>query len=558
MFFILFGFFFNIILISSTNLLVPHQKYNKYYNEEYFPELSAPLSYSDISLNNSYVYRWFDPINITVNTTNFPYANYTVMQISFTNGSVGNYDMVSVGNNKSSYIYKPGLYAPKGVQNVSFLIYNEIGTLLNDHTTYDNFTIDVNCLVSFNSFEYYIGDTLYAELIVNNFNSSDDTETYVFQWDLTIVDSMDEATQNNLLALKSNVSQFILLIDNETFQQVNTIYYLKVNMTDKNYGKKAAAYFPFNIKNSNPIITSTIELSPDEIFRTEQGTVSINVTDIETAGENLTVTLSIQDSEGINLPQDVLVYEGGNSFSEEFTIPLFRPIGRYRVIVTAMDEHGGIDSKESFLTVKNNSPEINGYTINGKSMNQSISILYGRNLVFSFNVSDVEGVEYVTVALIDENNVWFNMTRAYEGEDTEITIRTIELITGIWFVYIYVIDSDGAITSLIDDYNMAPQGIRIIPDVLSTYLPLIIFFIGLVIGILAGIGSMYRYFKSKFVESQAVTPKKKKIPSKKPITKKKVKAKLIKEELEKEEIEELKPEEQEKEGIPKRKIKRKL
>ncbi|GAH33212.1 unnamed protein product, partial [marine sediment metagenome] len=48
--------------------------------------------------------------------------------------------------------------------------------------------------------------------MVNNFTSN--FIDYGFQWDLTIVDSMDEATQNNLLDLKSNVNQFTLPIDN--------------------------------------------------------------------------------------------------------------------------------------------------------------------------------------------------------------------------------------------------------------------------------------------------------------------------------------------------------
>ena len=552
-FFILFGLFFNILLISLNNTQVPYQKYNKYDNEEYLPEIADALAYSDIDQNATDVYRWFDSINFTVDTTKFLDANYTIMQISFTNGSVKNYDMVSVGNNESFYEYKPRYNAPLGVHNVSFLIYNEIGQLLNDHTRYTNFTIYTNCIASFNSSEYSIGDTLYAELMVINYS------TYEFQWDITVVDSMNELTQNNLLNLESNISQFILPIDNETFSQVNKVYYLKVNMSEISITKKAAAYFPITIRNSNPIIISDINLSPAEVFRTDESIISLNATDIETAPENLTVTMYVQDSEGEDVLEEVIEYESGNSFSDRFTIQWNSPIGKYRVNVTVRDEDGGLSSKVTFLVVKNNAPEIHSYAINGKSMNQSISIPYGRNLIFSFNVSDVEGVAYVKVALLDENNEWYNITRAYKGEDTEISIRTIELITGTWFVYIYVIDSDGTVTSLIDDYNMAPQGIRIIPDVLSIYLPWIVFFLGLGIGILAGVGSIYKYFKSKFVESQVVPPKKKEIPSKKPIAKKKVKPKQIKKEIEEKEIEELKPEkEEEKEGVPKRKIKRKL
>lgn len=558
--FILLALVFNILLTPLNHKQVSNQKYNNYDEEESLPKIAAALTYSDIFQNATDVYRWFESINFTVDTTNFPNANYTIMQISFFNGSIRNYDMASVGNNKSFYEYKPGYYAPLGFQNVSFLIYNQTGTLLNDQTTYTNFTIHTNCLAIFKkegivSYEYFIGDILYAELLIDN-NFTSNSVTYELQWDITVVDSRNETTQNNLINLGSNSSQFTLPIINETFRQVNKEYYIKVNMSDINTGKKVAAYFPFYVRNSNPLITSIIDLSPSEVFRSDDCTISVNATDIESLPENLTVLMNLQDSEGKNvLVNNILEHDSGHSYSDLFTLPSNRPIGSYKVIVIARDEHGGESSKETFLTVKNNLPEIHSYTINGMTMDQSISVQYGVNLVFSFNVSDVEGVSYVKLALIDEKNDWYNITSVYNGVNTEIVIRTIELITGTWYVYVYVIDSDGAVTSLTKDYNLAPQGIRIIPDILSNFMPWIGFFFGLGIGILVGIGSIYKYFKSK---AQATPPSKKEILTKKKPIKKKAKAKLIKEEPEKKEIEEIEPPKEEKEEFPKRKIKRKL
>jgi len=523
------------------------------------PKLSLALDYSDIERNDTYLYRLFESVNFTVNASKFSDVDHVRLEISFKNGPIESYDMIPIGSGDNYYyIYKPGYGAPLGLHNVSFLIYNISDTLLNDHTTYTNFSIDTNCGATFiPKPEYYIGDTLSADLFLSNFSSSSKDYDFV-DWDIVVVDSVNETTQNNLLDLGSNIKQVTFLIDNETFPEVNKIYYLKVNMTELNRGSVRVAYFPFNIINSNPVITSIIDISPNEVFRTDDFVVSINASDIESASENLTTYLLIQDSQGNDVLEEPIGYRSKSRFSDTFTIPYYSPIGNYRVNVTVIDEHGGLSSKITFLTVKNNAPKIHSYKINGQSMNQSISVQYGRDLVFSFNVSDIEGVAYIKVALIDENNEWFNITRTYEGEDTKITIRTIELITGMWFVYIYVIDSDGAVTSLIDDYNMAPQGIRVIPDVLSNYLPWIVFFFGLTIGLLAGTGILYRYFKSKFVESQAPPPKKKEALPKKPLTKKKVKAKQIKEEEEILKKEELEAEEGEKEGVPKRKIKRKL
>ncbi len=557
--FILCGFCLNSILISLNDFQTIN--YDKNEIEGFLdPKLATTaLKYSDIIQNATTIYRLFESINFTVDTSSdFHDADHITMEIQFSNNSVRNYDMDNVSINEFYYEYIPEFNAPLNLQNVSFYIYNDTDTLLNNHTTYTNFTIQTNCMANFDSSEYYIGDTLNAELIVNNF-TSDDSNTYNFQWDLTIVDSMDEVTQNNLLDLKSNVNQFTLLIDNETFQQVNKIYYLKVNMTDVGYGKKAAAYFPFNIKNTNPIISSEIDLSPGEILRTEECLVSVNVTDIETAANELTITVDVQDSEGQDVIEKILGHGGDNLFTIGFSITPDKPIGTYSVTITATDNDNGFDSKVAYLDVKNNFPEIISYKINGLSMNQSISVLYGRDLVFSFNVSDTEGVSYVKVALLNEDNEWFNNTREYKGEATEITIRTQDLIGGIWYIYIYVIDTDGAVTSLIDDYDMAPQGIRIVTDVLSNYIPWILFIGGLSIGALVGIGIIYTYFKSKFRGIKPVSAEKKTIKPKKPIIKKKVKPKIVDEESKKKETDEVKHEEtEEKEGLPKRKIKRKL
>jgi len=91
----------------------------------------------------------------------------------------------------------------------------------------------------------------------------------------------------------------------------------------------------------------------------------------------------------------------------------------------------------------------------------------------------------------------------------------------VWYIYVFVIDDDGSITGLGSDYNMAPQAITIIPDVLSALLPWIALIIGLVVGIVAGVGAGYYRVKSKFLESQAISTKKKVPTQKKQIPKKK-------------------------------------
>ena len=515
--------------------------------------LPSPLPYSAISQNRTSIYRMFESINFTIDTSSYSGANYSIMQVIFTNGSLINYTLNPVGNNKFHYDFKPTYNAPLGFQNVSFLIYNTSDVLLNTHTTYTNFTIKTNIMVNFNQNEYFIGDTFSADLALNDFGA------YQFQWNITVVDSFNEITQGNLLNLQNNIFYISFDIDNNTFQQINKIYYLKVNVSDKITGKLRAAYFPFRIGNSNPLINSTIKLTPEDVFRTDECEISLNVTDLETLSENLNLVMYLYDSEGELTLQVPIPYISDNLFSDTFNVPYYKPTGKYRINITATDENGGSTSKITTLTVKNNLPEIHSYLINGRSMNQSISIAYGKNLVFTFNVSDVEGVSFVKVALLDENDEWYNITNTYNGVNTEITIRSVDLITGSWIVYLYVYDSDGSIISLTDDYSQAPQEIRIIEDIISNYIPWISLFIGLCIGILIGIGSIFKYAKSKFSGSTVSPPKKHQTPSKKALKKKVVKPKEISVDSDEEAIIESESEkEQVKESVTKRKIKRKL
>lgn len=548
--FIVFNTFLGVTLIPFNES--PISEIGEGDNEKipYNPKIAngLPLPYYAINRNASIIYRLFESVNFTIDTFGFN-ADHAIMQIDFSNGSTVNYSMQFVSSNEYSYEFKPGYDAPLGFQNVSFLIYNITDTLLNTHTTYTNFTIMTNYMASNIRSEYYVGDDLNPNFLVTNCS----------RWNLTIVNSTIESEQHNITNFEYNSIQFIYPITNETFYNfLGQTFYIKLNMTDTDFGIKGAAYFPFTILNTNPVIDIlSISFSPEEPYREEECDITLNVTDTEDLPENLDLSMSIEDPQGNFLPTILLDHDTNITFSGNFSIPAGKPAGKYRIEFTAEDKFSGTDSYSVFLTVKNNKPEIHSYEINGRSEDQGLSILYGKNLIFSFNVSDVEEVAYVKVALIDENDEWYNITREYIGIDTEITIRTIDLITGVWDVYIYVVDSDGAITSLIDDYDKAPRSITIIPDALSDYLPWIIFFLGLILGMLISVGLAYRHFKSKAIGSKPVTPTKKETSSKKPSIKKKEKEKQTKELIEEKETEE-KTSEKEEESVPKRKIKRKL
>ncbi len=505
------------------------------------------LDYSSVYQNVTTVYRLFESIQFDINASKFVNPNYTVMQIHYSNNKVEDFNMNFVSGTNFTYIYTPRYYDPLGFQNVSFSIYNISDSLLSSTAPITNFTITTNYLLLLNSTEYSRGETLYAELIVN-----DEPQPYDFDWNVTIVDSDNETLQNNIFDVGNNLMQFSFELD-DIFNYTNDFYYVKINITDASRNTNASAYFPFKVLNSLPeILVPSITFSKDPIKRAEDCILNLNVTDDDTytLPENLTVSMTIQTSIGELGAPMYLTNNYNWTFTTTFSIDITKPVGRYQVHIEAEDQYGGKDNTTVDIFVENNPPEIQGYFVNGLTMNQSVSVNYGEDLIFTFDVSDVENtIDYLTVSLLDAENHWYNITQKYE-DGLKITVRTEELITGVWYAYVSVTDVDGATTYLNSDYGLAPQEINIIPDLITPVLPWIAFSIGVLIGVLAGVGILYKKFKTKFVETKEVPSKKPSKAAKSAPSKKKV----VKEEAKKVEAEET-------DEVPKetqRKIKRKL
>ncbi|NVM16288.1 MAG: hypothetical protein HWN80_01125 [Candidatus Lokiarchaeota archaeon] len=540
----------------ENNFAIDTEQESALYNFQYINNLKSSdngdsLDYSSIHQNETTAYRLFESIKFDINASKFTNPDYAIMQIRYSNNDVGNFNMVNVtGNDNFTYTYTPRYYDPIGFQNVCFLIYNTDNDLLSSSIPITNFTITSNYLLLLNSTEYNKNDTLYAELIVNN-----EPQPYDFNWNVTIVDSDNETLQRNLFDVGNNIMQFSFELD-DMFNYTNDFYYIKINMTDSSGIPNAAAYYPFRVLNSLPeIIIPSISFSESPLKRAEDCTIRLNVSDsdIYTLPENLTVDMTIQTSTGVLEDPIELTNHNNWTFSTTFSIDIAKPVGIYQVHVEVEDQYGGKDNTTVFLLVENNPPEIYGYFVNGFNIDQSVSVNYGENLIFSFNVSDVENtIEYITVSLLDAENNWYNISRVYLP-GMKITIRTEELITGVWYVYLSVTDVDGATTFLNTDYDLAPQEINIIPDLLTPVLPWIGFIIGLLIGVLAGVGILYKKFKTRYIETKETPSKKPSKPSKpsKPTLSKK---QVVKEETEKVEAKERKEISKE----PQRKIKRKL
>jgi len=511
------------------------------------------FDYSDIYQNTTTVYRLFESIKFTINASKFTNPNYSIMQIKYFNSDVEefNMDYVSGTDTNFTYTYTPRYYDHTGFSNVSFLVYNITNGLLSSTIPITNFTIESNYLLHFTEViipEYHRNETLSAELIVID----DEPQPYDFNWNVTIVDDDNETLQSNLFDVGNNLDHFSFRLD-DRFNFTNKIYYVKINISDAMRDTTEAAYYPFKVLNSLPeIVESSVEFSIFPLKRAEDCILNLNVTDEDpyTKPENLTVSLLIQDSTGVQEDPIQLTNNDDWTFTTTFSIDIAKPLGRYQMHIVAEDTIGGQDNITMPIRIINNPPEIEGYYVNGLNMNQSVSVNYGEDLIFEFDVSDIENtINYVTVSLLDAENNWYNVTSKYTP-GVKITIRTEELITGVWYVYISVTDDDGATTHLHSDYSLAPQEINIIPDIITPILPWIGFAIGLLIGLLAGVGILYKKFKTKYTEPKVIPSKK---PSRTPKTTPS-KKKVVKEEPKKGEAKETKEFPKE----PQRKIKRKL
>ncbi len=435
------------------------------------------LNLTEISQNTTIVRRVFQSINFTINTTGFTNVNFTQIVFPDAISTVPINMSQSVGENWT-YVYTPAYNAPLGFHEVSFLIYNKSEYQLNTQKTNINFTIIPNVVVNLNKYLYNLGETVSGELVVYDLEN--------LNWTVSVSTGTNPATESILFDIESPKPTFSFSFALDSRFSFNRAYYVKVNVTDKAVINQTRRYFEFFIQNSAPSINqSSIEVSPNQIKRSENVTIRFDAYDLESLAE-LNASLTIKDSEGglvATYKDDQLTDYDNGTFEKTFEISKSRPLGQYRINITVYDPQLREGSSYAYFTVTNNAPKIQNYTINDFTNNESITVIYGEDLVFKFNVTDEENtIDYITVAIINEDNEWFNISKKYVSVNFSITIRTVDLKTGLWNVYVFATDVDGATVSLSSDLNIAPQEIRIEPNFFDEFYPWLMFIIGLAIG----------------------------------------------------------------------------
>jgi len=504
-----------LFVISINALLVnPNESENQ---EIVLPKsaytVGAPLSLDDITLNDTSIYQYFESINITVDASDFTGGvNYTFVELTDLNQHHESYNMTHLGNDIFSINYSTSLSVSSqllGLIKVTFSVYNITDELLNAGTTSKNFTIKPNIGVTIlPDLTFHRGDTFSATFTPDGYSMA----LYAWNtWNISIAENL--GTEENLISFPGYNQTEIAFVINDTFSEFKD-YYIHVNLINTtNYEIINKSYYVFTLENTNPeVVASTVSLNSSSIFRSNVANchIQLNVTDLETTNpQYLNVSMTLEYSIDGTISKGFLGNDHNGKFQLDFYVGYTESIGNYTIKLTVTDPDGG--STEYIygtqLQVKNNPPMIYGFMINGIPITQGISIYYSEPLTFTFDVSDVDGeVMDITVVLISSNGQRIERTT---GSSSEIYFSSYELVTGIWYVYIYIKDNNGAMVSLTDDYDLAPQAIRVIPDVLSAVLPWIALVIGLIIGTLIGVGIVYYLFKARTSEGQEITSKKK-------------------------------------------------
>ncbi len=500
----------NIVLIENEN------------KENLMPKLSLdPLDDNNITQNATIIARVFQSINFTINMSQYNDSASTPRAriiLDFENGTQSNFNMTKTKANFTfTYTYTPEKTAGLGNVSVHFQILNKSGQGLSDplnsEETIRQFTIISNCMAYLSATEITKGQNLDVDLTILSAEN--------LTWEIQIVNNAGNFIKN----VCDNLFEFTTAIDS-SFTVVNDYYHVKVIMTAKyDASKIAIKFFKFKVLNHHPIIDpDSIVFSPSSVYRTKICRIDLNVTDSEDAASKISVKMFLEDPEG-GMENYTLTNNDDGTFLKSFFINETKPAGSYAIKLIATDTHGVTDTYLTTLDVLNNAPKIKSYTVNEKNMNESVSVLYGENLVFTFNVEDIEGISYIGVELVNENDEWLKVMQEYK-KDMTISIRTIDLISGNWYVYIYVTDTDGIKVGLDEDFETAPQEITIIPDILSSILPWITLFVGLTIGILSGLAAGFQLIKRRnlmkpLTREKTTSPKKTQVAKKKTVPKKK-------------------------------------
>ncbi|MHA1746104.1 MAG: hypothetical protein ACTSWW_08885 [Promethearchaeota archaeon] len=384
----------------------------------------------------------------------------------------------------------------------------------------------------------------------------------ILEWEVTLYKPGDAEQEYPLVVKGEKIFEYDLEILNDYPAgdwEINATCW--DNETEDNFQSK---YFDLIIVDNSPVIEeiyygieeADVSNATISIYRGQTLNVKLNLTDIDTNETLLRMNIyGFDPITGANIffPEEYHNLEPfihNWTFEKNISFPYSLGLGVMNLNLTIFDSTDAqvFTSVIRDITVLNNAPEIESFLLNGLGSNGSdqISIVQGEWLHFMFQVSDPENsIDLVRILLVYENEYtgkdeFFNYTMAYDGSDTTISIRAVDLPVGTFVAYAYVIDKDGAMTGMISPYSFDIVAEK--SDQSSMWLMLVV---GMILGGLVGlVMTSLRYRRKE--EKQLISSEE---PVKSPRRSKKNKEKLTESDT---------PVKEEKKEEPKPKKKKKL
>jgi len=442
------------------------------------------------------------------------------LTITFSNGSIQNITQNSHQNYIWNLKYTPDSSAPIGTHHFNITVFDNTYYHYSNNFNFKIINNSPKITISLSNKTIYRNNTLYFNLTVSDV---EDPSYMLSYW------SAIYKTSNNQMISGTNdtkLERSYFFSDSFPNSELGS-YYIKGVVTDKD-GNSTTTIQYFEVINNIPIITSVLlefsdseytDPSKNELLR-HKGTlkISVNATDVEKAlNPNLKLNIKTINSYNVTIDFgsiDPILTTPTYQFNYTLNVPKYRETGKYLLYLILYEQEFGMQYNSTAIynfTVVNNPPNssVVDFSINGKkSENQPLMFKEFEELKFSINVtdSDVEGIAYIKLCLIDQDSNWINLTFKNINNIINFTINPRVLSVGQWYAYIYIIDTDG-----IEVPAQNTMAFDIQKDMFSIYLPFIMILVGLIIGSIVTfllVGTKYIRIKREIEKGTLVSTEK--------------------------------------------------
>lgn len=496
------------------------------------PHASDDINSSNVFIDKSIVHRGIETLNITYNNTdadgNAFYSetlNYFVANITFSDNSELNITLSEIGTTHLwSTLFTPSIFNITGDTYITILVVQRSDDkIVNTGAEYDRiFKISNNLPkigIEMNTTEVYRNNTIK----INYIPSDIEDNVMDLVWEVKLFDPTDDINPNITLVSKGekNFSTDIFFPISFNVGEWRVEATCWDSEADENSSTVSKTFL---LKNNNPVIENIIfqiednepvDAESTEILNIFRGTdhnltIYVNATDIENNEMNLTI--SAEDPiTGDNLLANKYTYipisiNQTSNFTTNVSFPITSGLGITNLKIQVLEDETVQDEYNQKILILNNAPILNNFTINGEFGNQT-NINQGEWLSFKFGAEDEENsIEYVLISIIYYDDLgamqFLNYSTVYSGIDTEILVRgeDLKLEAGVYIVYAYVFDSDGA------SATCAPQSFAIEPIRKVNATSWLLFVIGIIIGLTFTFVGVYSYYRKKFGDLSLNSP----------------------------------------------------